>query len=213
MKPGKKYLNKAQRQWVQDWWRALQPQRADDKPLPYELGGLDRGDRAELRRCTGADQLLERSATFLLADRLIALSDDRHRLSDNPQTYERLALVAGVLAGVREDRRDGLNLSRHLGAQTRDERPAMSELRFRRLQRAQDQTDLYLQWKRAVQLADSKADVAQLAEDLLGWLCELGETPLRASDAVKFRWAHDYYLSARDRAAAEEPQTDKEANA
>ncbi|MNJ57015.1 hypothetical protein D3C77_525870 [compost metagenome] len=61
-----------------------------------------------------------------------------------------------------------------------------------------------------MQLADGRGDVAQLADDLLTWLLELDQSTSRGSDGVKFRWAYDYYLSARDRAAAEEPESNKE---
>ncbi|MBB3101734.1 type I-E CRISPR-associated protein Cse2/CasB [Azomonas macrocytogenes] len=213
MKPGSKYLNEAQRKWVQQWWRALQPREPEEAPLPPELACLKRGDRAELRRCSNTDELLGKSATFLLADRLIALDGEKGWLKDTPRTYEYLALIAGVLAGIKEDRRDGLSLSHHLGSLPGRERPVMSELRFKRLQRSKDSADLYRQWQRAVQLAGGKADVAQLAADLFAWLHELGQSPLHASDSVKFRWAYDYYLSARERVAATDPMTDKEANA
>ncbi|MCY1462341.1 hypothetical protein D9M71_801050 [compost metagenome] len=64
-----------------------------------------------------------------------------------------------------------------------------------------------------MQLADGKADVAQLADDLLAWLIE-GERPVaRASDGVKFRWAYDYYLTNWEQAAAAEPESNKELTA
>lgn len=208
MRPRKPSLNEAQRRWVCDWWRALQPREPGSEPLPGELASLGRGDRARLRRCTDTDELLLEPASHLLARWLIALG-----LADVPASYECLARVAGILAKVKVDARDGLSLARHLGNASGEERAPMSELRFKRLQRTRNPDDLYLQWLRAVQLADGKADVAQLADDLLTWQLELEQSATRASDGVRFRWAYDYYLNARDRAAAEEPEVDKELTA
>ncbi len=213
MRQRKSNLNPAQRGWVRDWWSALQPREPGSEPLPGELAGLGRGARARLRRCTGADGLLLEPSVHLLARRLIALAGEQWPLRDQPASYERLALVAGVLAKVKEDARDGYSLARRLGNASGNERAPMSELRFKRLQRTESPDDLYLQWQRAVQLADGQADVAQLADDLLAWLLELGHSATRTSDGVKFRWAYDYYLSARDRAAAEEPVANKEPTA
>lgn len=208
------YLDDAQRQWVRNWWRALQPRQADDPPLSPVLSGLGRRSRAMLRRCGDLDDLLLEAANHLLADRLIEL--DRHKdwrsLADEAEAYAHLALVGGVLAQVREDSRDGLSLAEHLGKLVGNERRVMSESRFKRLQRAQEVDDLYLQWLRAVKQVGGKVDVGQLANDLLAWLIEREQPPGRASDGVKFRWAYDYYLSKREQAAAEEPVSNKELN-
>lgn len=209
MRPRKPNLNNAQHDWVRKWWRALQPREAGSEALPAALVGMGRGERARLRRCATADELLSEPSALLLADGLIA-DGERWPLSKKAVTYERLALVAGVLAKVKEDVRDQRSLAWRLGNGSGGERAAMSELRFKRLQRTEDIDDLFLQWRRAVQLADGRADVAQLADDLLTWLLELGQSTSRGSDSVKFRWAYDYYLSARDRAAAEAPEANKE---
>ncbi|MNM92606.1 CRISPR-associated protein Cse2 [compost metagenome] len=212
MKARKPYLDEAQRHWVRDWWRALQPRAIGDKALPPPLVGLGRASRAMLRRCTDLDGLLMESANHLLARRLIELDSHKSQRSlvDEDAAYAHLALVGGVLAQVRDDVRDSHSLAWRLGNAAGNEQPRMSELRFKRLQRARDVDDLYLQWRRAVQLADGKADAAQLADDLLAWLIEREWPPGRASEGVKFRWACDYYLSNREQAAAEEPDTNKE---
>lgn len=210
MRPRKPKLNEAQRNWVRDWWRALQPREAGSEALPARLTGIGRGDRARLRRCATADELLGEPSVLLFADQLIALGGEQWPLPKAAITYERLALVAGALARVKEDARDQRSLAWRLGNGSGEERPAMSESRFKRLQRTQVIDELFLQWRRAVQLAAGEVDVAQLAEDLLTWQLELGQSATRASDGVKFRWAYDYYLSARDRAAAEDPESNKE---
>lgn len=207
MRPRNPRLKEArQQQWVRDWWRALQPRQEGDAPLPGELWAMGRGERAQLRRCVDAEELLGHAATLLLADRLIALG----ALPDEARSYERLAWVAGVLATVKQDSDDGESLACHLGHHAGTERPKMSELRFKALQRSACLPDLLRHWRRAVRLAEYKADVVQLADDLLSWQIEMGRSNAHASNSVKFRWAYDYYLSARERAAAETPESNKE---
>ncbi|MFZ2288682.1 MAG: type I-E CRISPR-associated protein Cse2/CasB [Halopseudomonas yangmingensis] len=210
MKPRKPRLNEAQQRWVRDWWRALQPRAEGDEPIPGELTAMGRGERAQLRRCADADELLAQAATLLLAHRLVALNGERGPLPDNSLSYERMAWVAGVLANVKDDRRDGKSLAIHLGQAADAERPPMSELRFRAMLRGTAMQELFLHWRRALQLAGGKTDVARLADDLLSWQIDQGQSAAQASNGVKFHWAYDYYLSARDRAAAKEPEFNKE---
>jgi CRISPR system Cascade subunit CasB len=211
MKSRKPRLNPNQQQWVRDWWRALQPRKEGEAPPSGELWAMGRGARAQLRRCADAEELLGQVATLLLAHRLVALGGDKGWLSNTALSYERVAWVAGVLATVKEDRHDGKSLACHLGHGPDHERPKMSELRFKALLRSPSVDDLFRHWRRAVQLADGKADVAQLVDDLLSWQIELDRSVPRASDGVKFHWAYDYYLSARDRAAVEKtPESNQE---
>jgi len=213
MKPRKPRLNEDQRRWVRNWWQALQPRQENDEPLPGELWAMGRGERARLRRCGDAEALLAHAATLLLAERLIALDDGKGFLPDRAVSYERVAWIAGVLAVVKADVQDDRTLAWRLGHGVGDERPKMSELRFRAMQRCSAVNDLFRHWRRAVQLADGSVDVVRLADDLLSWQSELGQSAARASDGVKFHWACDYYLTKRDQAAAGEPVSNKELNA
>jgi CRISPR system Cascade subunit CasB len=210
MKSRRHTLNQPQRNAVRDWWQALQPRKKGSPPLPEWLQGLGRADRARLRRCGCIDELLSERAVLLLAKALIALNGEQGALPDNIFTYQRLAWVAGVLAIVKDPPlRDGRTLAWRLGRATDAERPAMNEQRFQRLQRAREIDDLFLQWRRAVRLAECKTDVAQLADDLLRWQMEM-EQPTHHASAVKFHWAHDYYLSTREQAAADESPSNQE---
>ncbi|MDR2240650.1 MAG: type I-E CRISPR-associated protein Cse2/CasB [Zoogloeaceae bacterium] len=211
MTPRKPILNSKQHDAVRDWWRSLQPIEKNAKPPPDWLLGLGRADRAHLRRCACLDELLSQRAALLLAKMLIARNGDLWVLPDNETTYRRLAWVAGVLAMVKEDLRDGCTLTWHLGRSADADRPVMNEQRFQRLERTRDIDDLFIQWRRAVRLADGKADVAQLADDLLTWQIEL-DAPSQRPNAVRFHWAYDYYLTTRDQATADKPSTDKESD-
>ena len=210
MKPRRLKLNGTQQRWVRDWWRALQPRQVEDTPLPGELWAMGRGERAQLRRCKDAEELLSHAATLLLAERLIALDDNAGFLPDQPISYERIAWVAGVLATVKSDTKDDKSLAWHLGHGANNERIKMGELRFQTMQRSSSLHDLFRHWRRAIQLADGSTDIVRLADDLLNWQIELGQSALRASDGIKFYWACDYYLSKREQAAAEEPVSNKE---
>ena len=210
MKPRKFRMSEKQRQWVRDWWRSLHPRDQNQDALPGELRGQGRADRSRLRRCQNAEELLSNSATLLFARRLIALGGSSKAFSDESQAYEQLAWVAGALAHVKEDPGDERTLAFRLGKALGGERPAMSELRFQSLQAAATTEDFFLQIRRAIQLADRKTDVARLADDLFVWQLEQGKSASRASSGVKFHWAYDYYLSAGQKAAADEPESIKE---
>ena len=203
MKPRTLSLNPAQQQSVKLWWQALQPQSADQlQPLPLDLWGLGRGARATLRRCTCVDELLLEPAVHVLAQRLIQDRDEAAwLLPDAPETFEQIALVAGVLALVKSEPAERRTLAMDLGEKISPDRRRMSTLRFTRLQRSQGPDELLLQWRRAVKLLNGQADVVQLADDLLAWQREQGEANLRVAHGVRFHWAHDYFLPARDRAA------------
>lgn len=93
MKPRKFRMSEKQRQWVRDWWRSLDPGDQDKDAMPGELRGQGRADRARLRRCQNAEELLSKSATLLFARRLIALGGSSKVFSDESQVYEKLAWV------------------------------------------------------------------------------------------------------------------------
>lgn len=200
MKPPKPRLNESQRAWVRDWWHALQPLAEGEAPPQGELARLGRGARAQLRRCRQAGALLVQPAVFALAHGLIERSHER--LADAPLTYERLAWVAAVLACIKNDTQDGRSLAWHLGKAAGGERETMSELRFKAMLRCTALPDLCTHWRRAVKLADGTADVARLADDLLAWQFDLEHGRPRASDGIRFHWAFDYYLNAKEQGEA-----------
>lgn len=207
MNPRYRYLNEEQRVGLRGWWRALQPRSPESPSLPFEWSDLGRGDRAKLRRCSTIEELELESA----ANRLAAyLEEDMTRLGDwrsrrIVEHYYALFLLAGALVQVKEDPHDGRSLAWRVGNANiaPGQRASMSELRFKRLLRSRSNNDFYRQIIRAVQLAGGSADVAVLADDVLAWSLEQDRTARVPCDSLKFRWARDYYLTAKQQASAE----------
>ena len=153
------------------WWRGLQPYLSGGEASP-------RADRAALARLRHADLLgamqdPESFALFrALGRRLRAI-------------YLNTALCAAVLASVREDRPDE-HPARRLGPPSADAsavaQAPMKPLRFRRLIEAETSQERLLMLRRAVQLADNKLNVRELAAACLDW-----------SETRRQRWIFEYY--------------------
>ena len=81
--------------------------------------------------------------------------------------------------------------------------------RFKRLLRATDGEDFLRQARRAIQLSKGKADVAVLADDLLAWSIEQDqrESARKPTESLKFRWARDYYLTAKEQPSSRPAKT------
>lgn len=200
----RRYLNDDQSRWVRDWWKAMQPSDPSQPPPSPALRGLKRAARAQLKRCQSMEALLLESAMYPLAKGWL----DEEAQKPYPRfagDYVVVALVAGVLAGVREDVPNGASLV----TCTKDDTRAISEQRFLRLLRATEIDDFYLLLQRAVQLADRKVNVARLADDIVAWYVERNRPVPDPNHALKARWARDYYLSAQARDAADQanPET------
>jgi CRISPR system Cascade subunit CasB len=95
-----------------------------------------------------------------------------------------VALCAAVLAGVRENQSE--HPARSLGPPSMDatERAAMKPLRFRRLIEAETLDERLTALRRAVQLADCRLNVRELAAACLDW-----------SAARRQRWIFEYYAA------------------
>jgi CRISPR system Cascade subunit CasB len=208
-----RYLDQGQCSWIRDWWRAMQPATTEDKDVPFALRALSRADRAKCRRCTTLGELELELAPNLLAAHLAEPTQAQETWLQKwlQGHYEALFLLAGVLAHVKEDVQDGQSLALRTGnaKATPDKPPRMSELRFKRLLRATDTEDFFRQTRRAVQLAGGVADVAVLADDLLSWSIEQDQQKRawKPSESLKFRWARDYYLTAKEQSFSLSPDT------
>lgn len=143
-----------------DWWNGLQ-----------DRSGGHRAALARMRRArTPVDVIQEAAALRLVA-----------RLRPFGRGDERAAILAGVLALVREDETE--RVVRSLGRRSLDDdRPArLSEGRFRRLLQAEGD-ELLSQMRRVVQLAGRKVNVRDLADAILHW-----------GDRVRKDWTFEYY--------------------
>lgn len=140
------------------WWQGLEN---------------DKGARAELRR-----------AHNLTAVALTAGYQRFYRQALNahwpeaaaPWQNERLAAIVGLLVHVKSN--DDRKLA---DIMSEGERPAFSVLRFRRLLEAPTLDDVFLSLRRALPVVGHKANVHQIANDILHW-----------GDKTKKEWAYAY---------------------
>jgi CRISPR system Cascade subunit CasB len=168
------------------WWRGLQPNFSNGERNPN-------ADRAALARLRRADLLaaMQDPATFTLFRAL-----GRQRPTELPE----VALCAAVLAGVREDR-PGERPARTLGPPSIEtvEQAAMKPLRFRRLIEAATLDERLGALRRAVQLADRRLNLRELAAACLDW-----------SEGRRQRWIFEYY-NAGFAAPTSEPASEEAA--
>ena len=162
---------------VARWWRDLQPNAATGAPG-------DRAAAARLRRCTtvGEAMLEQETATLL------------RRLSGDARDLPHVALLAAVLAGVREDA-PGTGVARALGPDDPDhpETAAMSPLRFRRLLEAEEGDDRLTSLRRMVTMLGGTLDVRDLATSVLRW-----------TDRRRIAWTYAYWNAGRPESGAVE---------
>jgi CRISPR system Cascade subunit CasB len=137
------------------WWRGLQPYTSDGKANPA-------ADRAVLARLRRADlmEAMQDPATLALFRAL-----GRKRPAELPD----VALCAAILAGVREDRPE--HPARSVGPPSMEEiqQAPMKPLRFRRLIEADTLDDRLTALRRAIQLADRRLNIRELAAACLDW--------------------------------------------
>lgn len=183
------------------WWHALQPRDADDQENAKRCGpflALGRGDRAALRRCGTLLQVMCEPAYVALTVRL----DEERKLAPVPWKASGLALIAGLSVHVAAQGTEPvaalLGKSREGG-----DTPVMSRLRFEQLLRCEEEDELFLRMRRALDMiAGQPVLLQEMANDLLAWMAELhGELPPPAQ-RVRVRWATSYFSQALRKSAA-----------
>ncbi len=115
--------------------------------------------------------------------------------SVSPDHMENLAIVAGVLSHVKEDRYKGHegNFQRSFAVQMaspplkwgREKRACVSDLRFRQLLKIDDPDKLYPAMIRVVRLLGGSVDIVSLANGIYWW-----------NKHTKKKWAYAYYENA-----------------
>lgn len=161
---------------IVSWWRRLLP---DDEGY--------RGDRAAAARLRRAESLHEIMVEGE-AIRLYRIACDalgRARLSESEAAG--IAIVAGVLAGVRPAGAPGFPPFAEMLGRMTDGQRQFSPLRFAALAKAQEPVERLRHLRRAVALCRGKPfNVARFAEDMLWW-----------NDNTRRRWIFEYHQEGR----------------
>lgn len=139
---------------IYEWWFGLKD---------------DRGAVARLRRAGDLTTILMEPETLKLA----------RRLKKRPDELEGVAVLAAVLAEVRDDA-PHLRVAKAMGSP--EGQPCCSALRFRRLLEAPPGEAQLTAFRRALAQLGRSANVRDLAESLLDW-----------NDRRRQRWLYDYY--------------------
>lgn len=148
------------------WWAGL-----DD----------DRASRAILRRASSVTAVTLTAPYQRLYQRLLTVGWGNEAKSNSGHWHDdRLAAVVGLLAHVKEnvDRAPAKAMSEKGSG---EDRPRVSELRFRRLLESPDLDALFIGLRRVLPLINHGVDVLALANDVVHW-----------GDPVKKRWAYTY---------------------
>jgi CRISPR system Cascade subunit CasB len=153
-----------------EWWLNLQEKPKENQ----EKRRGDRAGRAALRRCATVTQVVLTPTYLRLFQRL-----QQAGWSGSPEQEDRLAVVVGLLAHVKDE--DEQPLAKTMSAHVEGDQPAVSELRFLRLLESPDLDALFTGLRRILPLMKHKANLFDLTNDLLLW-----------GDKVKKKWAYAY---------------------
>lgn len=178
---------KGKRQFVEEaskkWWQSLQAEPTKDgrKKLPGNRAAL-----AKLRRAS--DPLAAASEPMMIAlfQRLSLLREGASE-KEKIAALSRVAVLASVLAHVRDDSKD--KVGRALGPtdMKKPETALLKPLRLARLLAARGDEEIGTQFRRVVALLGGKADVGNLAWLILSW--DQDET----GDRTRTLFAFDYH--------------------
>lgn len=159
-----------------EWWRGLNPEGAS-------RSGPGRAALARMRRAATPIEVMQEPEALRLVARLPW------------RDPERVAVLAGILAQVRES--DERRVARAVGRKSLDDdRSALlSDSRFRRLLQTPG-PELMEPMRRLARMAKGKLNVHDLASAVLYW-----------GDGVKKRWIFDYYGVADLRSGEGAPET------
>ena len=152
---------------IVQWWELMQNPNAS-------------GNRARLRRARNPDEVEFIDAYYTLLSPILALEKNEHRIQF---ISHRLPLVAGLLSHVTEDTPDeSLPIAMSKKKQGSTNR-IISETRFRRILKTEDDSELYITLIRVIRMLGNKANVRDIATSVMFWNTETKKT-----------WASKYYL-------------------
>jgi len=148
-----------------------------------------RGDRAVLRQCHNPLEVAFTPVFHRLKMRL------EQSGPVSPDQMDKLAIVAGVLSHVKENKPDAYesNFQRSFAVQMArpplkwgpGKKACVSGLRFRQLLKIKDSNKLYMTMIRLVRLLGGSVDIASLANGIYWW-----------NERTKKEWAYAYYENA-----------------
>lgn len=151
---------------IHEWWKRII---------------ISPGDRASLKRARNGDMVASQFAYFDLYRRIFN--------SDIPDFIKksidyRLPLVAGLVSHIKEDN-PGRAVASVMGSSSKagSDRATVSDLRFRKLLRTDDNDELYIMMIRMIRMMDENVNVKDLARSIYFW-----------NDQTKRKWASQYYL-------------------
>jgi CRISPR system Cascade subunit CasB len=173
------------------WWDQLQPRERGGRLVPGDRAAL-----ARLRRSATVIEAATEPATAALYQRL----EFAHAGRDLP----RAAMLAAVLAHIREETKDPL--ARAIGTpRAGDSSTALiSPLRMRRLMAAREPDELLTLFRRVVAILGHTANVKDLARQLLAWTDE------RFGDISRTQFAFAYHNAAQFAPEADGTDTEKD---
>lgn len=152
---------------VVKWWSMMQGPRFT-------------GERAMLRRCKSTDEVALQSIYYSLLESVLELKEVE---IFRGVITTRLPLIVGVLAHVEQDT-PGCPIAKAMGMNKQgSDRPVMSDLRFRRILRTEDSSELYISMIRIIKMLGNRADVKDIIQSLYFW-----------NDQTRKGWASQYYL-------------------
>ena len=150
---------------LQTWWEKLDE---------------DRAGRAILRRCATLDAVAM-SAPYQRFYQYMTACGWSPNASESQR--DKLAAIAGLLAHVKtEDARRLPDAMSPFG----EDKPLVSELRFRALLKIETSDDLFAGLRRVLPLINNKASLPMLARDVYWW-----------GDGIKKEWAYSYRWPAK----------------
>ena len=188
----KPFKEEAQQAWL--WWSRLQPREAEGRMIP--------GDRAAVARLKRAANIMEAAAEPATGDLYEKLGranpdDVRRNFSKEEATQDlpRAALLAAVLAHVRDDDRKNKSVAEAIGAPRggEDTTALITPIRFKRLVAAREADDLLIAFRRVVAILGKTANVKDLAMQLLAWT----DPDDRTADIARTRFAFAYHGASR----------------
>ncbi|WP_320056055.1 type I-E CRISPR-associated protein Cse2/CasB [Desulfuromonas thiophila] len=176
------FLNDSEtRDKLLEWWDWLDGSKARFKK------NHGRADRARLRRVESPDDVLLTEAFY-------------HFLQNMPESWSESkhlpvsALTAAIVSHVKEH--DASKSFAEQLATTKDasDKPFMSELRFRQLQKSHDPSEFCRRLLRAVKMLDGRVNIISLVNDVFHWMYEYQSGVDRnPQERLAFCWANDYY--------------------